>query len=411
MIKLILTLTTCILISQLFAQEIYTPAQIINLQGDTSQVLLSNFFNSKEISYKINSIDKVVRAKPSSIKGYVANRNTYVSKQITVSEYIVDNSFSEFPFVRSGSLLKKSTEIHPHQEYLYLKLLVKGKVSLYQLVNKNDVSIFYIETEERIHELPPVYYDFKPDSIRNNGYFIIKGEYYQTNRFRGAYIEQKAHIDTLKSIFFKNNVNPGEDIQQSLKTINYSVKDLIALVVQYNTLYSDIKPEIIYQKKKLGKIYFGFAVGSTIPFKDRFANSDTKLSNALNYSVFTLIPNYGKRQNIFYKVAFHYSSYTLLVNDKNVSQSIDRSIKSIALGVRYASLKGGFRPYTGFSLSYTTQKANAKKLLHKFPLIFELGGIIPIKKVNLVFNTNISPLLYNKQTGFQLFSYGVGLIF
>ncbi|UTA68724.1 MULTISPECIES: hypothetical protein [Emticicia] len=406
-----LTLAASILTIKLFSQDIYRPAKIVNLKGDTSQVILSNFSTTSKISYKLTSNDKAVEVSPNSIKGYITNGNIYLSKEVYSSSYRVDNSFSEFPFIKSGSLILKNNQVQPHREHLYLKLLVKGEVSLYQLTTQNDINQFYIEKDEKMHELPPVYYDFKPDSIRNNGFFIIKGQYYQTNRFRGGYIEQKPFTDTLDSILFENKFALENGIKQSLKTLNYTAKDLIAFIVNYNTLYTETKPEIIFQKKKLGKIYFGFTAGGTIPIKDRFTSAETKFTNAWNYNIYVLIPNYGKNQNIFYKLGFHYYSYSLLNTDKNTTQKIEREIASIALGVRYASLKGEFRPYAGFSATFTQQKADGVKLLPKFPLVFELGGIIPLKRTNIVFQTNFSPLLNHKQNWFKQLSYGVGLMF
>jgi hypothetical protein len=100
----------------------------------------------------------------------------------------------------------------------------------------------------------------------------------------------------------------------------------------------------------------------------------------------------------------------LLIKQRLSELQINRELSSISLGLRYASLKGAFRPFIGGALTYTWQKANGASVYDGFPMLFEFGGIVPIKQVSLVFQGNFSPLVPS-QHGFQVLSYSIGLMF
>ncbi len=412
--KFVLTLTVCILSIQLFAQEIYGPAQIINLNGDTSQVLMSNFTSAKEISYKRNYEVKSNVVTPDKIKGYTLNNNTFLSKYVNISSYKLNKTLAAYSFMINRFFLEKDTDVKPRKDSLFLQLLLKGRVNLYKLVSFDEIDMFYVEREGRIHELPPVYHEFKADSGNavSYGYFIQNGIYNKIPRFSGTFYEHRSFVDTLMNAMATEEFYTKNSIRKSLQEMKYSVDDFIKLLSRYNAAYPEEGAEVTYRKSKFGKIYFGFTAGQLIPLKDYYNPKDSKIraTNTLAYSIFALIPNYGKNRNIFYKVGFHQVryDYTGLVNTQPFPMR--RQLTSLALGLRYAAVKGYFRPYFGWALTYTSQKVNEYKDGDGFPMLFEAGGLIPIKKVNFMLQANFSPIL-SEQAGFQYFSYSAGLMF
>jgi hypothetical protein len=412
--KHLLTLTACILTFQLFAQEIYGPAQIINLKGDTSQVLLSNFTSTREIAYRNNYQLKPVVATPDKIKGYILNNNTYLSKYVNITSYTLNKTLASYSFMFNRFFLEKDMDVKPHKDSLFLQLLLKGRVSLYKLVSFDEMDMFYVEREGRMHELPPVYHEFKADSGNavSYGYFVQNGIYNKIPRFSGTFYERKSFVDTLMNAMATEEFYTKNSIRKSLQEMKYSAADFIALLSKYNSEYPEEGSEIKYKKGKFGKIYFGFTAGQVIPLKDYYNPKGQKInaSNTLIYSIFAIIPNYGKNRNISYKVVFHQCSYEYTGFVDGYNYQMKRQLTSFALGLRYAVVKGYFRPYFGWSLTYTSQKVNTYKDADGFPMLFEAGALIPIKKVNLMLQANFSPIL-SEQAGFQYFGYSAGLMF
>lgn len=361
--KHILILLICLSFTYSYSQEIYNKGAIIQLNGDTLKGMVGNLFDSKSVQFKENNKKKVFS--PSQIKGFIYEGNTYLSKYININSYEENLYLEQSLKASEGPFLDVRKDILPYKDSVFLHLIISGKINLYEFTSRDNFKSFYGENSRKIIELPPPKFTVKKDSTV--GKLLISNGLSLTLKYN----KRLLYVDSLNSLMTDSTY------YYNISTITrYNLKDISDRVYEYNTKFPEYKTTVAY-KKKSKKVYLGFLMGGVTP------------TNTVALGIFALFPSSGTNKNLSYRLGYHTYGY---------------GISCVSLGLRYATVRGFFRPYAGTSLTMLLPYA-------EFPMLVEIGGYIPIKKTNLFIQGNVYPPFGPKKFGFQIYSYSLGLMF
>lgn len=408
--KYILTLILFITYFFTFSQEIYKKGKVFQNNGDTLKGYIGNIFDSKSVFFKENLNSKQQELSPDKISGFELEGNIYLSKKVLKNDYIFNKSLKSYPFVSNGIFLEKNEDFVPYWDSVFVQRLLKGKISLFELNTKDATKGFYAEKNEKLVELPPVYFEFKKDTTRGYGYFIRNGIYNMIPNFSGTYTQRKYFLDTLRSLII-------DDAEYYLKPLDYNLNcernELIEFINNYDQKYPEENNSIIYQKRR-GKKYFGLNAGTVFPTHYLSFESYDRMvtTGSRTFGLFVLFPLYKENINLSYRVGFqqYYFKSQLYLRNKNLGEDIN-ILNSINFGIRYSFMKGIIRPYGGYSISVMKRQINEYKQQFTFPAFVEYGILIPVKRINFFVGGERYPILKSKRHVFQFNAFNAGILF
>jgi hypothetical protein len=317
----------------------------------------------------------------------------------------------EYPTLVKHNFLEKRTDLTSYHDSVFVQQLINGKINLYKLTTKKGRKAIYAENESKIIEIPPVHYVYKKDSTLSDGFIVQNGVFNRISSFSGTYTQQKVYLDSLQSLM-QNVILPHnsyrKEIEESFK------QDYIWLYVQeYNAKFQPTSTALV-DNKTYRKINFGFNFGTIIPTYERdLKEYNTSLSSLKSraYSVFMLIPFAGANRNVSFRIGYQQYGYNVATTiNSQLYRARVKNIRGLSLGVRYGGVKGLVRPFIGISLSSLRQTINKTEFGLQYSLLPEAGAMISIKKINIVAQANIFPLIKSERLGFQFSTFSVGLM-
>lgn len=395
--------------SKSFAQESFVKGYIVKPSGDTLHGFINNFYDSKNITFRVIKNGKNIVFTPTEIKGFQINNQYYETKKIYVNYYKINISFPNLNFLEHGKFLEKVENSFSNRDTVFLKRIIKGKINLYEYISRTNDKGFYAEKGNRIVELPPIHFTFKKDTANGYGGFFADGHFNRLPNFSGTFTKQNNYLDSLTHIL----ADDDDYYNFKLSTNNKpNLEGLSMIINEYNFKYDNN-----YKVQKNGRgpfrIYFGGHFGGVKPSLNKALENSTynTISNS-NYSIFALIPALRINRNMFYRIGFQSFTYHVMETDLRKLQIDEKhELKSFSLGLRYAGVTGVIRPYVGGSLTILNRKINKYPTGTMFPMLVEVGTIFSYRKLNLFLQGNIYPPIINKVVGFRLLSYSVGMFF
>jgi hypothetical protein len=410
--KYTFTLVICLSYFATFGQETFSERALIQANGDTLKGYISNLYDSKTIEFRKTKNSKKQTFSPTQIQGFILDGNTFLSKYVNITSYEFNRSLKKYSFVNEGLFLEKRTEVLPYKDSIFAQQIVKGKVNLYQLTNTDGSKGIYAERNTKILELPPVYFEFKKDTARGYGYFIQNGKYNQIPNFSGTYTQQNVYLDSLNYLMREedNYYEMPKDIN-----IEYNLETLASFVKNYNSTIQNESGNEVKNNKIKKRVYFGFTYGKIKPlFEPIFSTPSSTLSSPKSsaLSIFALLPNYGANRNLFFRFGYQRYNYDIIVTDRGQTRSkIIRQVDAVSVGLRYALINGYVRPYIGASLTAMKQSFYGNKITEvEFPLLPEVGVLVPIGKVNFIIQGNMYPFFKDTRYYFKISTVSVGLM-
>jgi hypothetical protein len=404
-------LTFCIISFTTIAQEKFYSGAIIQTNGDTLKGYISNIYDAKKIEFKTSKNAKKTILTPGQIKGFLLFGNTYKSKFVNINEYDKSKYLKEYPTLVKNNFLEKRRDVTTYTDSVFVQQLVNGKISLYKLTTKKGRKAFYAENESKIIEIPPVHYVYKKDSTLSDGFIVQNGVFNRIVSFSGTYTQQKVYLDSLQSLM-QNVILPNNSYRKEMEE-SFRQDYIVLYVEEYNAKFQQTST-VLVDNKSIRKINFGFNIGTIIPtYEPNLKDFNTSLSSLKSraYSVFILIPFSGVNRNLSFRIGYQLYGYNVAttVNSQLYGAKV-KNIRGLSLGVRYAAVKGLVRPFIGISISSLRQTINKKEFAVQYSLLPEAGAIVSIKKINIVAQANIFPLLKSERFGFQFSTFSLGLI-
>lgn len=276
---LLTTLFSFISCISLKAQKEFMSGYVINNSGDTIRGQIDNQrWATSPLKVTFKKDHQQIKYELAELQGFVINSQvTYVRKSIALD--ITPHQL--------GSLIESYDRIVVDTT-VFLKQLVRGRLSLYYLQDNNQKSHFFIEKlNEPIKELIDHHF---LKTIDNNTYNV--------------------HHD----IYNKQLYELCQDCSDySKKTFKYSYRDtdLIPLILKYNTFFGDNKPIEVSKKEKFKSTLYAQASIGTFGYSiDNSANQFNKaglMASSLGLGGLFEIPSKRKRFGI--KVDLLYNFY------------------------------------------------------------------------------------------------------
>ncbi|HEY9701944.1 MAG TPA: hypothetical protein V6C58_05840, partial [Allocoleopsis sp.] len=255
---------------------------------------------------------------------------------------------------------------------------------------------YFLEKNKGLEELPPHYYTTDIDSASARLLNIRQRTQFQAGAFMTYSIIEKYDYmevlaNTLKQPAFLNIKNK----------LNYSESTFIDLISLYNRRNGEPNGGIL-KTKLVRKIFYGANVGLISLIYDPNI-SDTKLFSTFAFKAYGLYPLTGVNKNVSAKLAVNYYTYE--------NETYRKAIPSASFGLRLNSITGFFRPYLEGSLGVSALLRNSRPVDFGFPLILEVGGLIPIKDHYLTIGISRTPIVLRKLNGYEFWSYHIGILF
>jgi hypothetical protein len=353
------------------AQSNFEEALIITISGDTLTGLIDNRDwrkNPKLISYK-NSENAVTRYSPLDIKGfYLTNtKEWYMSAVIELSK----NSLKE------SDVIKNINQRGYQVDTVFLRLIVKGRVSLYYSFDENFRSHFIIEKNEILEELKieKKKVNFPKEGIINLEYFKA-----QLNEYLSDCLSKKF----------------------SISNVRYSEESLTSLISNYNRCFAT---EDIYVRRT-EKIKTALSLNAGVNYSKLTINGPAYSSADRNYkpdltpyagmSFDVIFPRNRNSWSINNDLIYRYYSIEDLFKANQVKLLTTLRYRFPSPGSARFFLGGGFTNAIALQAQSFPESTTKDFRKHEQGYTFETG--IKAKKLSYM-------LRYEKTNGFSPYSY------
>ena len=354
--------------------------------GETLEGLVKNDFHDEDdyLSFEVNNKD--IKINLVDIKELVINDNEkYLSRLV---EFHPNRLLNDFRVSEEKNTNLKKRE----SKQLLLKVLVEGKINLYQTILKG-VSIFYFNRDNESFEYLEYYNYSNENSIKENDFFTRQ---------------------------LLKNVNCDNYLTDKYNTIKYNAKDLVRVVDSYNIcstgkskiFFEGSKNENVFRVYLFGGVNFINGSSKSAVFVSNTDFNGNSISPSFGSEIAYIFPNRKNNSEIFSRIGFSSinfdQSQTFSVTGSNIIHreqvKFESSFINISLGYRY----------------YLNSLKDSKK--SNFGIDFMVNSLIPLspsyKYGNEMFSANqmigINPYAEADISSFindVIFDFGVGLTY
>ncbi len=383
--KNLIPLLFLLLATKSFSQDVYYASSLIMLNGDTVKGYISNIYDYKTISFKRNKNGKPMLFTPKQLRGFILDGNTFISKVVTMPQYIHQNTMDGVSFLTKDLSKKDITDS------VFLQQTIKGLVSLYRLKTPTSLTYYFAEKYDIFKEIPPQFNIVVNDSFHFNKMPTVP-ELMSTRYTR---YEINDYLDTL-AYFLEDKT-----FVKSKSNFKPTEKNLTFALTRYNKKNGYQNGGII--KSEVSKKWFwGVNAGIIALGYDQYIeHGQPKATFA--FKAYGLLPLVGISRYSALKIGYNYFTYR--------TDNFQRNINSASVGLRYTAISGFLRPYFEASVAAALQVENGTSGSIDGPLLLELGTNIPIKNFFITVGATASPILLYKLNGYKLWSFNVGIMF
>ncbi len=380
----------------LFSQDTYYKSSIITLKNDTIKGLVSNIFDAKSFSFKKKTGDKPTIYTPQLLRGVILDDNVFERKMVNVSYY----KYEQLYLSDANRNIVKDTAKGRYVDTVFVQKIVQGKVGFYKLKSKGGFTYYFGEKDSVLKEIPPQYYI--QSYINNESWtqsnqvggrqvnFVNSGGVSSYNSYRRYdYLDTLAYLLNDKSFYTTKH------------DMALTERKMTRFISQYNKKNGVANGGILKTKIRR-KIFTGISLGLIKLGYDEDI-TDINLTRSYAFKFYGLYPLSGISRNAFAKFGINYFTYR---NDFD-----KKSIPSASFGLRYQMLLGIFRPYFEGSIGIASLNKNNRPINFGFPMILEIGALIPIKDNFITLSISQTPITIYKLNGYKLWSFNVGVMF
>lgn len=286
-----------------FAQSNYKSGYIIEASGDTIRGLLddrSDLRNSHKVNFKASEKGTATEYLPTDLIGYKTGPKFYHSTQVTINEQPVQ---------------------------VFLELIVDGSLKLYFLKDAEDKMRYYVEKENKLHELTNDRVELNRDG-RNFAYY------------------NNAYIGIL------NTLTSDCSIKENTK-LGFNLREISQQVSKYNECkggisFSSEKPEkkILVTKSVTTGMNLSRVV-TTGP-DALFKGTSAKLNPSAGIGLHLNFPNINN--NIFIDLVVEYNEKGGVAKSTKGDYEFDLQFINFNPGISYVYPKGKLRPTLSLGL-------------------------------------------------------------
>lgn len=291
-------LLTLLLSQTIFSQITFEKGYFINNQNQKIDCFIKNidWLNNPEMfNYKLHEKDAERTANPKEVKEFgIENEFKFVSRKVKI-----DNSSSQL------SLLSNNKDFDFVEETIFLKVLIDGKASLYELIKPNFSKYFYSINNNEIEQL--LFKEYKSDN------FIVKNEEFKKQLFRDLKCETISIPD--------------------VNSISYRIKDLTKFFIEYNNCNKIVYENYIQKKNKQ---IFNFSI------RGRFNPSSIKITNTniLNYKTdFNNVVSFGFGVEAEYILPFNKNKWSIILEPTYQTTTADGTGSRGNVTLKYSSIE------------------------------------------------------------------------
>jgi len=371
-IRFFLILFTC----NAFAQDNFVPGTVTTINGTVikGELNYQDWKKTPEV-VQFKKGEKVREYSPRELKSFEVESDKYISRKVTID--VTEQRLQK---------MDKSLDTKFEDKYIFLNVLAKGDVNLYEHYN-----------------IRPHYFAEKGDEFQeliNRKYFVDNNSDLLTNR---------KYIGQLK-VFLRD----CNDITVS-KTLSYKRKELTKLVAKYNACVSKGINEVIYTKKiSKNKSHFyvtagyfasNFALNGLRDFLEKFEGGS--FSSPTAGIAYELVFSKNRSKWSLYN-ELTYSKYSYTENNNEPSNGLSSGI------IRYTPLKINYSTINlNVMFRYKFHKENQK--ITPFANV-GMGRSIAISMDNSVgkfnsFSTENKDVSFVTNSSYYMFSMGFGAIY